>query len=150
MKVGKWPKSELSEYIINHPIFALCIPSKWSPITVPYVNYIPIVEIWSHACTNWSFRVNLKRKSLIGVLGIISMNKQAYLRTGIFWAIVAEHPFKLYWFHELRRTKVGQAAAGAIFCGVAPCSSLSSFIENQWRSTGWMSLQFLNLHSTHE
>jgi hypothetical protein len=53
--------------------------------------------------------------------------KQAYLRTGIFRAIVAEHSFKLYWFHELGRTKVSQSAAGAIFGGVAPCSSLNLF-----------------------
>jgi len=30
-----------------HQIFTLCIPSKWCSVTVPYINYIPVVEIWS-------------------------------------------------------------------------------------------------------
>jgi hypothetical protein len=50
MKIGRQMAQIRSARIITHPILALRIPGKWSPVTVPYVNYIPVVEIWSHTC----------------------------------------------------------------------------------------------------
>lgn len=62
--------------------------------------------------------------------------KHIYIRTRILWVLVAEYPLKLYGFHEFGWTKVGQFAVRTIFCGVAPCTSLS-FIHWIYSDASW-------------